>query len=178
MSHTFVLEAPFAWFLGPRSLVYSRLVCILHAILITYLVVVVVAHRYATELDRPYWSSVKTSQIAGVAFGASEMMTFSMFWQETPCWPVDCDQASLSPFFSPSFFLRHTYFCMPSFRKRSSPVPLGLMALSAPLIPVVMWAIAFGYGSVLVQDGDCTFDSMMKSISALAFGAMMLGQVG
>jgi hypothetical protein len=30
---------------------------------------------------------------------------------------------------------------------------------------------------VLVEDGDCTFAQMMKAISAIAFGAMMLGQV-
>lgn len=41
----------------------------------------------------------------------------------------------------------------------------------------VMWAVAFAYGSVLVEDGDCTFAQMMKAISAIAFGAMMLGQV-
>lgn len=72
---------------------------------------------YAAELDKPFKTSIKTSQIAGVAFGWAEFFTFAM------------------------------------------------------------WAIAFSYGSYLVDNGDCDFADMMKAISAVAFGAMMFGQV-
>lgn len=40
-----------------------------------------------------------------------------------------------------------------------------------------MWAVSFAYGSFLVQNGEIEFADMMKAISAIAFGAMMLGQV-
>lgn len=40
-----------------------------------------------------------------------------------------------------------------------------------------IWALAFWFGSHMVQDNKCNFGEMMKAFSAVVFGAMMSGQM-
>lgn len=40
-----------------------------------------------------------------------------------------------------------------------------------------IFALAFWYGSVVVQHGQCTFSDMFKSMMGIVFMGMMLGQV-
>ena len=39
-----------------------------------------------------------------------------------------------------------------------------------------IWALAFWYGSVLIDKGDTTFADMMQAISAIVFAAITAGQ--
>ena len=47
----------------------------------------------------------------------------------------------------------------------------------AELCLFAMWAIAFGFGSYLVDQGDCSFAQFMTALSAISFGAMNFGRV-
>lgn len=40
-----------------------------------------------------------------------------------------------------------------------------------------MWSLAFYYGSVVVNDGDCTFQDMLKGIMDVLIAAIMGGVV-
>lgn len=41
----------------------------------------------------------------------------------------------------------------------------------------ILWAVSFWVGSLFVRSGDCDFPSLMKAITGLLFGGMMLGQI-
>lgn len=45
------------------------------------------------------------------------------------------------------------------------------------LLAQALWAVSFWAGSVFVRDGFCEFADLMKAITGLLFGGMMLGQV-
>ena len=40
-----------------------------------------------------------------------------------------------------------------------------------------VWALAYWYGSILVDEGDCTLADMLKALMGVLFGAMMSGQL-
>jgi len=45
------------------------------------------------------------------------------------------------------------------------------------MMTFLIWAFAFWYGAELVLAGKTDFEGMMKAISAVVFGATMLGQM-
>mmetsp|Transcript_11552 Transcript_11552/g.29204 ORF Transcript_11552/g.29204 Transcript_11552/m.29204 type:complete len:599 (-) Transcript_11552:47-1843(-) len=58
---------------------------------------------------------------------------------------------------------------------KKSAVVAGLGFGVAEFAMFAIWAISFYYGSVLIERGEVSFLDVMKSISALLFGAMTIG---
>ncbi|KAA8497019.1 Multidrug resistance protein 1B [Porphyridium purpureum] len=65
----------------------------------------------------------------------------------------------------------------PARQARKSALVTGIAFGFSMFVEFAIWAVSFYYGSLLIDRMECSFDGVMRAISALLFAAMQLGQV-
>lgn len=66
---------------------------------------------------------------------------------------------------------------IPIVNGRQTALIAGVAFGAAECLSFALWAVSFWVGSLFVRSGDCDFEALMKAITGLLFGGMMLGQV-